>query len=139
MWTPCERLQGTRVAVNVALRAWRTRSPSINDGRKVSSMTYVERLVPSPLASCTWEQSADAPYEQRIVPDACVDLIWSGDRLTIAYADAERLADQIVGYGADVRVDGPPEVREAVIQRLKEVVAQLDRVPAPPAAPMVPS
>ena len=50
-------------------------------------MTYVERLVPSPLASCTWEQWADAPYQQRIVPDACVDLIWSGDRLTIAGPD----------------------------------------------------
>ena len=29
-----------------------------------------------------------------------------GDRLTLPYADAERLADQIVGYGADVRVEG---------------------------------
>ena len=56
-----------------------------------------------------------------------------GDRLTIPYADAERLADQIVGYGADVRADGPPEVREAVIQRLKEVVARHDRV-VPPVA-----
>jgi proteasome accessory factor B len=48
-----------------------------------------------------------------------------GDRLTIPYADTEFLADQIVGYGADVRVDGPPELRDAVIQRLKEVVTQL--------------
>ena len=51
-----------------------------------------------------------------------------GDRLTIPYADAERLAAQLVGYGADVRADGPPEVREAVIQRLKEVVARHDHV-----------
>jgi WYL domain-containing protein len=55
-----------------------------------------------------------------------------GDTLTLPYADAEFLADQIVGYGADVRVEGPPEVRDAVIQRLKEVVTQLDR--AAPAA-----
>jgi proteasome accessory factor B len=65
-----------------------------------------------------------------------------GDTLTLSYADAEFLADQIVGYGADVRVEGPPEVRDAVIQRLKEVVTQLERTsPAggatapPPAAP----
>jgi proteasome accessory factor B len=50
-----------------------------------------------------------------------------GDTLTLPYADAEFLAEQIVGYGADVRVEGPPEVRDAVILRLKEVVTQLDR------------
>ncbi|XVU21726.1 helix-turn-helix transcriptional regulator [Actinoplanes sp. CA-054009] len=47
-----------------------------------------------------------------------------GDRLTISYGDAEYLASKIVGYGPDVRVEGPPEVRDAVIQRLKEVVAR---------------
>jgi proteasome accessory factor B len=50
-----------------------------------------------------------------------------GDRLTLPYSEPDGLADQIVGYGADVRVEGPPEVRDAVIQRLKEVVAQLER------------
>ncbi|GAB1641100.1 helix-turn-helix transcriptional regulator [Krasilnikovia sp. MM14-A1259] len=48
------------------------------------------------------------------------------DRLTIAYADVERLAATLVGYGADVRVEAPPELREAVIQQLKEVVARHD-------------
>ncbi|GAA0501914.1 WYL domain-containing protein [Paractinoplanes deccanensis] len=47
-----------------------------------------------------------------------------GDRLTIPYGDAEYLASKLVGYGPDVKVEGPPEVREAVIQRLKEVVAR---------------
>jgi proteasome accessory factor B len=51
-----------------------------------------------------------------------------GDRLTIPYADVERLAGTLVGYGADVRAEGPPELREAVIQQLKEVVARHDRV-----------
>src|SRR4051812_1923301 len=35
-----------------------------------------------------------------------------GDRLTVPYSDAERLASTLAGYGPDVRVDGPPEVRE---------------------------
>jgi proteasome accessory factor B len=47
-----------------------------------------------------------------------------GDRLTVPYADVERLAATLVGYGADVRADGPPELRDAVIQQLKEVVAR---------------
>jgi proteasome accessory factor B len=53
-----------------------------------------------------------------------------GDRLTIPYADADGLAATIVGYGPDVRADGPPEVREAVIQQLKEVVARHEGVVA---------
>jgi proteasome accessory factor B len=51
-----------------------------------------------------------------------------GDRLTVAYSDVEWLASRLVGYGADVRADGPPELREAVIQQLKEVVARHERV-----------
>jgi AraC-like DNA-binding protein len=50
-------------------------------------VTYVERLVASPLVACTWERITAEARCQRIVPDACVDLIWSGDRLTIAGPD----------------------------------------------------
>jgi proteasome accessory factor B len=47
-----------------------------------------------------------------------------GDRLVLRYADAEWIAAALVGYGADVRVLEPPEVRDAVIQRLKEISAR---------------
>jgi AraC-like DNA-binding protein len=50
-------------------------------------VSYVERLVGSPLVACTWEQATATGYEQRVVPDACVDLIWSGERLAIAGPD----------------------------------------------------
>ena len=53
-----------------------------------------------------------------------------GDRLTVPYSDAERLAGTLVGYGPDVRVDAPLEVREAVIQQLKEIVSRHEGVPA---------
>jgi proteasome accessory factor B len=53
-----------------------------------------------------------------------------GDVLTVPYSDVERLAATLVGYGPDVRADGPPELREAVIQQLKEVVARYDRLGA---------
>jgi AraC-like DNA-binding protein len=50
-------------------------------------VSYLERLVVSPLVACTWEQATTTQHEQRIVPDACVDLIWAGERLTIAGPD----------------------------------------------------
>ncbi len=52
------------------------------------------------------------------------------DRLVLPYADVEFLAGQLVGYGPDVRVLDPPELREAVIQRLKEIAARHDALAA---------
>ncbi len=51
-----------------------------------------------------------------------------GDRLVLPYADPEALAGHLVGYGPDVRVLDPPEVREAVIQRLKEIAVRHDEL-----------
>ncbi|GAB3978560.1 WYL domain-containing protein [Plantactinospora veratri] len=51
-----------------------------------------------------------------------------GDRLVLPYADAESLAGRLVGYGPDVRVLEPPEIRDAVIQRLKEITARHDEM-----------
>jgi proteasome accessory factor B len=53
-----------------------------------------------------------------------------GDRLVLPYADTESLASALVGYGPDVRVLDPPEVREVVIQRLKEIAARHEDVVA---------
>ena len=53
-----------------------------------------------------------------------------GDRLVLPYSDAEALAGQLVGYGADVQVLEPPEVRDAVIQRLKEIAVRHDELAA---------
>jgi proteasome accessory factor B len=47
-----------------------------------------------------------------------------GDVATLSYADPGQLADALVGYGPDVVVLDPPEVREAVIHRLT-VLAEL--------------
>ena len=52
-------------------------------------MSYVERLVASSLVACTWEQRTTIGQQQLIVPDACVDLIWAGDRLSIAGPDTQ--------------------------------------------------
>ena len=66
-------------------------------------MAYVERVVDCPLVSCTWEQRADVPHEQRVVPDACVDLIWSGERLTVAGPDTRA---RLVALSAGTRIVG---------------------------------
>ncbi len=50
-------------------------------------MSYIEHVVGSPLVACTWEQVTTIEQEQRVVPDACVDLIWSAERLIIAGPD----------------------------------------------------
>ena len=50
-------------------------------------MSYTEQLVVSPLVVCTWERTTTAVRELRIVPDACVDVIWSAERLIIAGPD----------------------------------------------------
>jgi proteasome accessory factor B len=46
-----------------------------------------------------------------------------GDRLTLRYADVDFFAGWLVGYGADVVVLDPPELREEVVKRLKAIVA----------------
>ena len=40
----------------------------------------------------------------------------------VPYGDAERFAEEVVGYGPAVEVREPPEVRAAVIRRLRELV-----------------
>jgi proteasome accessory factor B len=56
-----------------------------------------------------------------------------GDLAVLPYHDADGLAGWLVGYGADVRVLDPPEVRDAVIGRLKEITANAGAVGTPAA------
>ncbi|HEY1518692.1 MAG TPA: helix-turn-helix domain-containing protein [Solirubrobacteraceae bacterium] len=64
---------------------------------------YFERLVSSSLACCTWEQQTAVAWEQRVVPDACVDLLWSGDRLSIAGPDTRA---RVVALDPGARIVG---------------------------------
>jgi AraC-like DNA-binding protein len=66
-------------------------------------VTYVERPVASPLVACTWERHAPDGHQQRVVPDGCVDLIWSGERLTIAGPDT---AARVVALAGGSRLVG---------------------------------
>ena len=69
----------------------------------MNAASYSERPVSSALACCTWEQQAPVAWEQRVVPDACVDLIWSGERLTIAGPDTRA---RLVALAPGTRIVG---------------------------------
>ena len=43
--------------------------------------------------------------------------------LVVPFGDDDALADEVCGYGADVVVTSPPEVRELVVQRLRGALA----------------
>jgi proteasome accessory factor B len=45
------------------------------------------------------------------------------DQITVAFSDVGRFADHVASFGADVVVIDPPDVRDAVISRLKGVLA----------------
>jgi AraC-like DNA-binding protein len=66
-------------------------------------VSYFERPVASPLVACTWEQATTTGHAQRIVPDACVDLIWTGERLSIAGPDT---ASRVVALAPGSRLVG---------------------------------
>ena len=51
------------------------------------TVSYVEHPASSRLAVCTWEQIVGARRAQHVVPDACVDLIWTGERVIVAGPD----------------------------------------------------
>jgi proteasome accessory factor B len=44
-------------------------------------------------------------------------------RLELAFADADAFADEVSGYGPDVLVESPDDVRKLVIERLRGAVA----------------
>ncbi|CAN5145116.1 WYL domain-containing protein [soil metagenome] len=55
----------------------------------------------------------------RPAPDPTSE-VW--DLLEVRYGSAEALADEVLGYGADVVVEEPLEVRALVVSRLRELV-----------------
>jgi AraC-like DNA-binding protein len=48
-------------------------------------MAYRELLQPDAHIACLWvSDPADAPRQRRVLPDACVDVVWVGGRLVVA-------------------------------------------------------
>lgn len=66
-------------------------------------------------AGAAWELRRRARSSRPLGPDA--------DEIVVAYADAERLAEQVAGHGADVVALAPAELRAAVVRRLAAAAA----------------
>ena len=56
-------------------------------------------------------------WAQRITPDS-----HGWDQVTVSFADVPWYADYLASFGPDVVVLDPPDLREAVINRLKGVL-----------------
>jgi proteasome accessory factor B len=65
---------------------------------------------------------AGDPLRRRAVRSAPVDEWWT--ELDLPYGSGSSLADELVSFGADVVVMAPPELRDAVIRRLRAVAGQ---------------
>jgi proteasome accessory factor B len=55
----------------------------------------------------------------RVLPDGAPE---GWDRLEVGFAEVDRLADDLLGYGADVVAVEPAELRAAVVERLEQIV-----------------
>jgi proteasome accessory factor B len=64
-----------------------------------------------------------APGAPGVGADADSSPIDPWDTLTVPYSDTGRFADHVASFGADVVVADPPDLRDAVIRRLKGVLA----------------
>jgi AraC-like DNA-binding protein len=97
----------------------------------MSTSTYREYPPPVGLervVACLWEQRTVCEHTQRVIPDACVDLIWLGGELVVAGADTgarcvelpagARLAGVRLGPGAAGAVLGIPasELRDRQVR-----------------------
>jgi proteasome accessory factor B len=75
---------------------------------------------------------------RRWAEETAPDPTGRGDRVVLRYADPDSFASWLVGYGADVVVLDPPEVRAAAVTRLREIAAiharaaDLGPAPGPP-------
>jgi len=61
-------------------------------------------------------------HAEPVADDAGTPPGW--DRLSVRYGGSDAFADEVLGYGADVVVLGPPEVRDSVVRRLREAAGK---------------
>ncbi|MGZ4500043.1 MAG: helix-turn-helix transcriptional regulator [Nocardioidaceae bacterium] len=106
-------------------RAGRAGSFQVPEGTDIRSLT--QSLAP-PAADRVAQvlARADSAHglrrHSRVVDGPDVPDGW--ERLETRYARTDGLADEILGYGADVVVEGPDDVRDIVVRRLRELTGQ---------------
>lgn len=95
----------------------------VPEGTDIRALT--ETLAPAPAehrARLLVRQGAAYGLRRQAVPaDGETPQGW--DRVEVSYGRTDGLADEVLGYGADVVVEEPAELRELVVGRLRQVAA----------------
>ena len=92
----------------------------VTPGRAAGVRRWAESITPSDASTSDGGATSGAPAGSR--PDVASR---RGDVVVIGYSDPCGFASWIVGYGADVEVVEPAEVRDAVIDHLREMIATM--------------
>lgn len=92
----------------------------VSPGRAAGVRRWAESVTPSDPLAPDGGAASEAPA--RSGPDTASR---RGDVVVIGYSDPCGFASWIVGYGADVEVVEPTEVRDAVIGHLREMIATM--------------
>src|SRR6185312_15872454 len=66
-------------------------------------MPYRELPTTNALVACLWLRDEGVPAAQRILPDACVDVVWTGGKLVVAGPATEAVTARTSGRALGVR------------------------------------
>lgn len=66
-------------------------------------MTYRELPTTNALVACLWTRTDGEPAAQRILPDACVDIVWTGGKLVVAGPATQAVTARTTGPALGVR------------------------------------
>lgn len=77
----------------------------------------------TPTATAVVRVRAGSAWELRRSATSSTPAGEGWDRLELGYSDPERLADRVTAFGPDAVVEGPAEVRDAVVARLRLLAA----------------
>src|SRR5690348_264722 len=66
-------------------------------------MEYRELPTTNALVACLWTRTDGEPAAQRILPDACADIVWTGGKLVVAGPATEAVTARTTGPALGVR------------------------------------
>ena len=97
----------------------RTVAVAAQPGSRPARSVYREFAAPDALrlaVACTWEGRVGwAPRTLRVLPDGCVDLVWDGERLSVAGAATVAVRQALGGRGRNVGLRLRPGAAGAIL------------------------
>ena len=93
----------------------------VPDGTDIRSLTQMLAPKPADRSAVVLVRTGAGHGLRRNATAVAGDAPDGWDRLEVGFAEVDRLADELLGYGADVVAVEPPELRDAVVGRLEEI------------------